>query len=589
MINYFKSFRDYIPTWIICMFMFFGIFGWTFVVGLILLIIQCLQRRKIRKSENINNIESYIREIERLRTLLQEKEIQHNNIRNEWEMKIIPAKEIEINSLKNQILVLNDMIRKQNEECADVKKIPNGEKFVLCAGKYKGGVDLPLGIYDINIISGSGAVETNKPENLYFRMTDKEADRKKYSWTECYKNIEISDKTILKISENAKIEFSISQKYDFSQEMEEVKKDYETERRVYEGELATIKSEISILNNDLIKMYYNFSDYDKITSQECKNQLVLLKQKEQDMRENGEDVIIQNRYGRTKKTEERIARQMLRTFNAECDNIMLNISLKNIDRARSQIQKSFETINKLYAVDSAALQKKLLEVKLEQITLMYTYELKYQQERDIQRAIKEQMMEEAKAQKEIEEQRKRIEKDLQQHVGEINRLMKYLQKTQIEVEKQLYLDKIKELEDKVKLLEVDKETVRAREENAKAGFVYIISNIGSFGEGIYKIGMTRRLEPMDRIHELSSASVPFEFDVHAMIFSSDAPELENMLHKHFSENAVNKVNPRKEFYNVDIDEIERVVKDNYNDTVQFTKIPIAREYRQSLNMLEKAL
>lgn len=91
------------------------------------------------------------------------------------------------------------------------------------------------------------------------------------------------------------------------------------------------------------------------------------------------------------------------------------------------------------------------------------------------------------------------------------------------------MDKIKELEDKIKLLESNKELVLEREANARAGFVYIISNIGSFGEDIYKIGMTRRLEPMDRIHELSSASVPFEFDVHAMIFSSDAPELENMI------------------------------------------------------------
>lgn len=89
---------------------------------------------------------------------------------------------------------------------------------------------------------------------------------------------------------------------------------------------------------------------------------------------------------------------------------------------------------------------------------------------------------------------------------------------------------------------------------------------------------------MDRINELSSASVPFEFDVHAMIFSSDAPELEIMLHRHFADSAVNKVNPRKEFYKVDIDEIEKIVKENYNDTVQFTKIPVAAEYLQSIEL-----
>ena len=164
--------------------------------------------------------------------------------------------------------------------------------------------------------------------------------------------------------------------------------------------------------------------------------------------------------------------------------------------------------------------------------------------------------------------------------------MKYLHKTQIEEERQLYMSKIKTLEEKVKSLEADKEKVLERESNAKAGFVYIISNIGSFGEDVYKIGMTRRLEPMDRVRELSSASVPFEFDVHAMIFSSDAPELETMLHHHFSDKAINKINPRKEFYRTNIDEIEKVVKENYNDTVQFIKVPVAVEYRQSLNMQE---
>ena len=164
--------------------------------------------------------------------------------------------------------------------------------------------------------------------------------------------------------------------------------------------------------------------------------------------------------------------------------------------------------------------------------------------------------------------------------------MKYIQKSQNNIERQLYIDKINALEEKIKLLQSDKENVLQREANAKAGFVYIISNIGSFGENIYKIGMTRRLEPMDRIKELSSASVPFEFDVHAMIFSDDAPAVEAMLHKHFEQFAVNKINPRKEFYQLDIDEIERIVLSEYNNTVQFTKIPLATEYRQSLAIMQ---
>ena len=151
----------------------------------------------------------------------------------------------------------------------------------------------------------------------------------------------------------------------------------------------------------------------------------------------------------------------------------------------------------------------------------------------------------------------------------------------------LYIDKIKELNDKLKQLDADKATVLEREANARAGYVYIISNLGSFGQDVYKIGMTRRLEPMDRIKELGSASVPFEFDVHAMIFSDDAPALETALHQAFEKQSVNRVNLRKEFFKVSLDDIEKVVKENFNNTVKFTRIPIAKEYNETLEILKQ--
>ena len=160
--------------------------------------------------------------------------------------------------------------------------------------------------------------------------------------------------------------------------------------------------------------------------------------------------------------------------------------------------------------------------------------------------------------------------------------MKYLQKTDNEVEKTLYIDKIKECEEKLSELETVKSDVLNREKNTRAGFVYIISNIGSFGENIFKIGMTRRLEPMDRIKELSSASVPFEFDVHALIFSDDAPSLESILHNTFREYEVNKVNHRKEFFSIPLEKIEKVVTEHHNATVQWTYDAAAEEYRESL-------
>ena len=192
------------------------------------------------------------------------------------------------------------------------------------------------------------------------------------------------------------------------------------------------------------------------------------------------------------------------------------------------------------------------------------------------------MLEEEKARKEIENQQKQVLKDKQQFTNEINRLTKYMQNTNFDSEKQLYIDKIKELEDKLKKLELAQQNLNLRMQNAKAGFVYVISNIGSFGENVYKRGMTRRLEPMDRIRELSNASVPFPFDVHAIIFSENAPELEQKLHNHFNDMRVNKINNRKEFFRVNMIEIEQFIKANFNNTVKFTEDTLSSEYRESI-------
>jgi hypothetical protein len=131
-------------------------------------------------------------------------------------------------------------------------------------------------------------------------------------------------------------------------------------------------------------------------------------------------------------------------------------------------------------------------------------------------------------------------------------------------------------------LEKEEKVIDYREQNAKAGYVYVISNIGAFGENVYKIGMTRRLEPMDRVDELGDASVPFSFDVHAMVFSDNAPELEAKLHERFYDNRINKMNDRKEFFRADINEIEKVIKNNYKKVVDVVKEAPAEQYRESL-------
>ena len=363
----------------------------------------------------------------------------------------------------------------------------------------------------------------------------------------------------------------------------EKEKELQNSLNTINTDLENAEQELSSLHSTLLVEHFNFSDYEGLSSEDCKNKLTLLKNDEKDLIKSGKAVQIQS--SSTKRVINDNTKQILRCFNSECDNILMNLSVKNIDNMRNKVAKSFETLNKIFSVDGICLDKKFLKFKLEELNLVYTYEVKREQERELQKAIKEQMLEEEKVRREIESQKAKIEKDQLQCSKEINKLMSYMQKTQNDTEKQLYIDKIQELQDKLKELEASKETVLAREANARAGFVYIISNIGSFGDNIYKIGMTRRLEPMDRIKELSSASVPFEFDVHAMIFSDDAPSLETALHQHFEKQSVNRVNLRKEFFKVTLDELEKVVKEEFNNTAEFTKIPVAKEYRQTLNIL----
>jgi hypothetical protein len=152
------------------------------------------------------------------------------------------------------------------------------------------------------------------------------------------------------------------------------------------------------------------------------------------------------------------------------------------------------------------------------------------------------------------------------------------------VDRKAIEDKIAEVREKFHALEDEEKVVDYREKNAKAGYVYIISNIGAFGENIYKIGMTRRLDPYERIYELGDASVPFVFDVHAMIFSDDAPSLEAKLHGHFEAHRLNKINNRKEFFRANLVEIESVLRKNYDRVFDLIQYAPAEQYRESLKL-----
>ncbi|WP_423749516.1 DUF4041 domain-containing protein [Enterococcus faecium] len=349
-------------------------------------------------------------------------------------------------------------------------------------------------------------------------------------------------------------------------------------------EKEDLNDEINQKYDETLKNVYSsliVSNIEETSSSEIKNKLSLLKLKEK-------EYIIDDAVSvpliLNKREKNNLKKKMLIPFDSEVKGLLNKLTISNIDSTREKIIKIFDKINNLFKNDNAELRKGLLEFKLQELELHYSYLVKITEEKEQQKAIKEQMIEEEKVRREIDREKKRIDKEQRQFNSEISKLIAYMQKANADVEKELYANKIQELEEKLKELEVIRENVLQRELNTRAGYVYVISNIGSFGEDIYKIGMTRRLEPMDRIKELSSASVPFEFDVHAMIFSEDAPSLETKLHNHFRKQEVNKINQRKEFFKVSLDEIEKVVLENYNGTVTFTKLAKAEQYRRSLEL-----
>jgi len=273
---------------------------------------------------------------------------------------------------------------------------------------------------------------------------------------------------------------------------------------------------------------------------------------------------------------------LLRSFNNECDASIIKVKFNNIKSIEKKITKAFEILNRLGERVNIVISTDYLNLKLSELYLCHEYEVKKQEEKEEQRRIREQMREEAKLQKEIEEMKAKIEKEEKHFNQAMSSTNELLQKAKTDAERELLRNELTNIQEKLSGIEKDKQDILYREQQTRAGYVYIISNIGSFGENVYKIGVTRRLDPQERVDELGDASVPFYYDVHAMIFSDDAPSLENALHKAFDDRRLNKINLRREFFQVKLEEIEGVVKRNFNKPVEFTKLAEAEQYRQSL-------
>lgn len=295
----------------------------------------------------------------------------------------------------------------------------------------------------------------------------------------------------------------------------------------------------------------------------------------------------QGRY--TTKANATIYQLMVIALEAELQNILYAIRFGKLEDALENVRKVTEKYLSI-AVDgnqsiAPTMKKFIAEIEYyfsESVRIEYEYYVQKERAKEEQRAIREQMRQEAEERKELERQKKQIEKEeskFHDQMGQLNEQIIHCEDKEKLAQLQARLE---ELQHQLAAVAEQKDKI-VNLQNGKAGNVYIISNIGSFGDDVFKIGMTRRLEPQERVDELGSASVPFPFDVHSMIFSNDAVSLETDLHHILNDRRVNKVNLRKEFFRVTLDELEALVE-KIAPTAEFRRTVLAEQYRQSLSI-----
>lgn len=323
------------------------------------------------------------------------------------------------------------------------------------------------------------------------------------------------------------------------------------------------------------------------------------------------------------RRSQNIMKNMINLFNAECNQIFDKLTIRNVNKMIEKLNKVKDNINKINKVNANHyyyISDEYYKIKIDEIQLKFEFETAKQKYKDEQDAIKAQMREEqreekklvkereialkaaAKAEKEEHEfeyklriAREELEATMAAHLAlkeqeDKDKFNAELQEKDNEAkEKELAMNEmISKLEEDLRLAQEAKERNKSMAQQTRSGYVYIISNVGSFGDGVVKIGMTRRLEPMDRVKELGDASVPFGFDVHALIYSKDAPALENELHKQFADNRVNLVNLRKEFFNVHVNDVSNYLLEKGFDMSKMNILPDASEYYESMSIRKMA-
>ncbi len=342
-------------------------------------------------------------------------------------------------------------------------------------------------------------------------------------------------------------------------ETESLKSQYAIGRARYEDlerEVASLEENLSNIEVGLYQPHFTFED-----SESYKAAIEAVRQRQKALIKASQAVTcgLSWEVGGSKREGERMVKQtekiILRAFNAESDAAVANVSWNNYSVMETRINKTFETLNKLGTVLQVALTDAYRTSRLEELKLVFEAAEKRQHEREEQRRERAELREEEKVQRELQREQEDAAKEEAIYGKALAKAQAQLAAT-ADGERDAMLERIRQLEADVAAARERKERAVAQAQLTKVGHVYIISNVGAFGEGVIKIGLTRRLDPEERVHELGDASVPFPFDIHALLYSENAPELELKLHNHFWDRRINWMNDRKEFFRIAVSEVQ---------------------------------
>ena len=270
-----------------------------------------------------------------------------------------------------------------------------------------------------------------------------------------------------------------------------------------------------------------------------------------------------------------MSKMMLRAYNAEVENCVLTVKAGNGEAAHKRLERARDQVERLGALINLRIDGRYHTLRLEELDLSLRYQNAKKAEKEAEREERARLREERKAQQELAQRRSKLDKEREHYQHVLQSLVE-----------QGRVGEAEEIRSQLEGLDREIEKVDFRAANIRAGYVYVISNVGAFGDRMVKIGMTRRLEPMDRLRELGDASVPFGFDVHALFFSEDAVSVEADLHRRFSHRRVNRVNTRREFFYASPAEVRDVLSEVTGNLLEFTEEPEAEQYRLSLQIAE---